>query len=124
MSVVLTAQLQPSAPPQVTAHAVPVAVPVAPPEPDGWGVSPNAFANAQAESAADTKQPRRRQMTDKEKSRSKIWIVVGLCLHMSAVGLIVAWLMGVFNPSPDPVPPSKGPPKVNPGQKVNRPKAG
>ncbi len=102
--------LPPMAVPQLVPHAVPEAVPVehaesAPaPEPDGWGVNVNAFADAQAASTADTNQRRRRQLTDAEKSRSKIWIVVGLCLHLTAVGLIVAYLVGAFDSPPDPVP--------------------
>ncbi len=122
-SVVLMA-----APVSTVTTAVPVVhvveVPAAPPEPDGWGVDPNAFADAQAASSADKKQVRRRQMTDAEKSRSKIWIAVGLCLHLSAVGLIIAWAAGAFTPSPDPVPDKpekKEPVKPKPGQ---RPKAG
>jgi serine/threonine protein kinase len=96
--------------PQVVPHAVPHAVPVvsaapaAPPEPDDWGVNPNAFADAHAASAADTKQPRRRQLTDADKSRSKMWIILGLCLHLSAVTLLIAWALGAFNSTPDPVP--------------------
>ena len=89
------------------------------PEPDAWGVDPNAFADAQAASTADTKQPRRRQMTDAEKSRSKIWIAVGLCLHMSAVGLIIAWALGAFTPSPEPTPEPK---KEQKGKSTQQPR--
>ncbi len=108
----------------VVAHAVavPVAVPVALPEPDGWGVNPNAFADAQAASSADMRQPRRRQLSDKDKSRSKMWIAIGLCLHLSAMGMLAAWLGGYLNfDSSDPTPatPTK-PDKPTPNPKQPR----
>lgn len=90
-------------------HAVPVAsaVPHAqaaeelpPPEDGGWGVENNAFAAAQAASSADTKQVRRRGLTDADKAKSRVWIAVGLCLHLTAVGLVVAWALGAFSSSP------------------------
>lgn len=95
--------------PQVVPHAVPAAVPVvtaasAESEPDGWGVNPNAFAEAQAASTADTTPKRRRQLTEAEKSRSKLWIALGLCLHLSAVTLLIAYLAGAFNSTPAPAP--------------------
>lgn len=95
----------PVAVPHGVSHAVPVAAdsPVAPPEPDGWGVNPNALAEAHAASAADTRQPRRRQLTDSDKSRSRMWIALGLCLHLTAVALLIAWALGAFNSTPDPV---------------------
>lgn len=85
---------------------VPVAVPLAPPEPDGWGVNPNAFADAQAKSTSDTTQKRRRGLTQKEKSRAKIWIVVGLCLHLTATGMLLAACLGgcISFDSSDPTP--------------------
>ncbi len=117
----VTAAPMPYASPPV-AHAVPVAVSVEPPEPDGWGVNPNAFADAQDESAADTRQTRRRGLTNKEKSRSKIWIAVGLCLHLSAVGLLVAWGVGVFDAPPETVPTKPDKP-TGPNQKQPRGKS-
>ncbi len=85
--------------------------PEAPPEPDAWGVHPNAFADAQAASAADTRQPRRRQLTAADKTKSRIWIAVGLCLHLTAVGLIIAYLLGAFESSPEPATNPDTPPK-------------
>jgi serine/threonine protein kinase len=104
---------QPVAVAQVVPHAVPVAqaAPVAAAEPvaepDGWGVNPNAFADAQAASAADTSQPRRRQLTSEDRSKSRMWIALGLCLHMTAVGLLVAYLFGAFDSTPEPPPDPK-----------------
>jgi hypothetical protein len=87
------------------AHAVPtasVAEELPPEAPEEWGVESNAFAAAQDASTADKKQVRRRGMTDAEKARSRMWMIVGLCLHLTAVGLIIAWAMGAFSSSPPP----------------------
>ena len=106
----------PVAPPLVAVpHAVPVTLPHAvavaevPPEPDAWGVDANAFAEAQAASSADTRSTRRRGLTDAEKSRSKLWIALGLCLHLTAVLLLIAWAAGVFTADPEPAPPDTNP---------------
>lgn len=96
--------------PMVHAIAYP-AEPEPEPEPDGWGVDPNAFADAQAASSADTRPTRRRQLSNADKARSKVWIAVGLCLHMTAVGLIIAWAAGAFTSTPEPVPEQKAPVK-------------
>jgi hypothetical protein len=92
--------------PQGVSNKSAVKVPEPPAQPvlehDPWGVDSNAFAAAQAASAADTAQPRRRQLTAKDKARSRMWLVVGLCLHLSAVGLIVAWAAGAFTSPPEP----------------------
>lgn len=114
-------------------HAVPVATAVPhaqaveelpPPEDDGWGVENNAFAAAQAASTADTKQVRRRGLTAADKAKSRIWIAVGLCLHLTAVGLVVAWAMGAFSSTPtpkeEPKEEKKEPPKKN-KKKVTNP---
>jgi serine/threonine protein kinase len=115
----------PPTPVPVVPHAVPVAmaVPVAQTVPvataaeaerDAWGVNPDAFAEAQAASVADLHQPRRRQMSAGEKSRSKMWIVLGLCLHLTAVALLIGWFTGafdnLFSPS-KPAPTEKAPDK-------------
>ncbi len=120
-------------------HTVPVAVPhadsteAAPatePEPDGWGVNPNAFSDAQAASTADKAQTRRRPLTDAEKKKSRMWIAIGLCLHLSAMGLLAAYLMGAFTSTPDPVPKpdptQKTPPNKNKtkGKKTDAPADG
>jgi serine/threonine protein kinase len=94
------------------------------PEPDAWGVNPNAFAAAQAASSADRSQPRRRQLTDADKAKSRFWIAVGLCLHLSAIGLIIAWAAGAFDATPD-TPPTEPKEKrsdtpVKPKQKARK----
>jgi serine/threonine protein kinase len=92
-------------------YAEPVAAEEA--EPDGWGVGPNAFAEAQAASAAEAPKPRRRAMTAQDKSRTKLWIAVGALLHLTAVGLLVAWALGAFTPPPDPDPEPKSEKKTD-----------
>jgi hypothetical protein len=115
---------------QAVPHAVPVAeTPTEEPEPDAWGVNANALAEAQAASVADRTQTRRRQLTSAEKSRSKVWIVVGLCLHLTATAMLIAWLMGAFDSTPEPVPqtdtkerkPSAPKKKPPPRKKVTNP---
>jgi serine/threonine protein kinase len=97
----------PAAPPTVVAVPVEVSgdevtATGAQPEPDAWGVNPNAFAEAHAASAADTSQPRRRQLTDADKTKTRLWIAVGLCLHLTAVSLFVAFWLGAFDSTPTP----------------------
>jgi hypothetical protein len=67
------------------------------PEPDGWGVDPHAFAEAQAASQADTTPRRRRQLTVKDKTRTKLWIALGLCLHLTAVAMFIGLWVGAFD---------------------------
>lgn len=118
----------PMAAPVSTVHAVPYAVPVAvepvaeavaedEPEDDAWGVNPNAFTEAQEASAADTRQPRRRGLTEKEKSRAKLWVLVGLGLHLTAMTMLLAACFGgciSFDSSPDPEPPTQKSPNEKP----------
>jgi hypothetical protein len=123
----------PPQPAAAVAHAVypvPHAVPTGPPAPapeqppeDEWGVSANALAEAQAASASDRTTPRRRQMSAADKGKARRWMVIGLCLHLSAMGLLAAWLMGAFDflseskPAPEP-------PKQQPQKKKEKNKAG
>jgi hypothetical protein len=66
-----------------------------------WGVATD-FSAAQAESAAEP--PKKKVMTTAEKRKLRLWLVAGLCLHLSAVGLLIAWLAGAFERSPNPEP--------------------
>jgi hypothetical protein len=89
-------------------------------EGDGWGVNPSAFAEAHAASASDTTPRKRRgEMTDEEKRRSKLWMLVGLCLHLTAVTLLICWAAGVFSSSPAP---SNNQPDPEPKEKKVTPK--
>ena len=120
---VAVAHAQPHAVPVAVPHAVAVeaAPPVAPPEPDAWGVNPNAFADAQAASSADKGQARRRPLTDSDKKRSRMWIAIGLCLHLSAMALLAAWALGVFSSTPDPVPSKPDPTQKTDPNKNKKP---
>ncbi len=62
---------------------------------DEWGVSPSAFEEAQAGATAQPKKVR--TMTAEEKRRSKMLMILGGCLHMTAVAMIVLWWMGAFD---------------------------
>ena len=95
-------------------------LPAEPIEQDAWGVDANAFTDAQAASHSDpTPRKRRGEMTEADKRRSKMLMVLGLCLHLSAVGLLIAYVAGVFDSAPPAVtnpddpkdPPKKTPPK-------------
>jgi serine/threonine protein kinase len=83
--------------------AAPVLVPV-PVEgsaaPEGafeWGVDPNSFSAAHAD--ADPT-PRRRKMSDEEKGRHMMLLILGGLLHLTGIALLVAWLAGAFDSPP------------------------
>jgi serine/threonine protein kinase len=98
------------------AQAAPAAVPTAAhqPEPeqaDPWGVGSAALAGAHAD--AD-RAPRKRQMSASDKSRTRLLLVLGALLHITAVSLLIAWLSGAFErstPPPDTSPETKPTPK-------------
>lgn len=73
---------------------------------DGWGVAPNAFEQSQSSEPA---KPRRRAMTSEEKARGRMLLILGGLLHLTAIGLLVAWLAGVFEPAPDTTAPPDDP---------------
>lgn len=116
-----------AAAPAPPAHPVPAAhpaedVPLAAPA-DDWGVSANAFAAAQAASTADRTVPRRRQMSAADKNRSRRWMIVGLALHVTAVLLLVTYLLGGFDfltRSDPPRPPDDQPKKQTPPPRVKK----
>ncbi len=73
---------------------------------DEWGTTDpgNQFSTAHAETG-----PVRRQYTARDRTRSRLLMVLGLLLHLSAVALLVAWITGAFDSKPetDPEPPPK-----------------
>lgn len=86
---------------------VAVAVPEAVAEPEGspapaeeWGASDhNHFTTAHAAEG-----PVYKTRTPEQKGRTRLLVVLGLCLHLSAMALLAAWLTGVFEASPAPEP--------------------
>lgn len=118
---------QPSAAPAAPALPVAVAVPSAEPvsdegpapDPDAWGVDPNAFAEAHAASNADATPRRRRQLTAADRGRTRLWIALGLCLHLTAVAMIVGYALGAFDGLFQSTPPEK---QGEPQQQQPKPK--
>ena len=70
----------------------------------GWGVNPHAFTDPHPSSSAEPAAPRKRrgEMTAGEKRKAKMWMLVGLGLHLTGVALLIMWLTGVFDSSPPP----------------------
>jgi hypothetical protein len=97
------------------ADAAPLAEEEQPSEPaDDWGVGANAFdmtALSQPSTPAEGQAPRqrRRQITDEERSRNWMLIILGGMLHLTAILLLVLWLTGAFESTPkaDPTPEPK-----------------
>lgn len=77
---------------------------------DDWGAT--AFSTSHASTAPLPK----RQLTADDKRRTRMWLILGLCLHVSAVALIIAFCAGAFNsdPDPEPAPSKKEPSKKKP----------
>jgi serine/threonine protein kinase len=104
------------------AEVVPVAIPTEEPT-EAWGVDPGAFAAVQ-ETAAPS--PRKRQTTAADKARTRLLLVLGGLLHLTGVGLLLAWALGAFNSSPpeEPTPPTHKkdePPRTPKKQRSNTP---
>jgi serine/threonine protein kinase len=100
-----------SGPVPMAAHVEEEDVPTAEAHPstaDEWGAS-DAFSTSHASAGPIPK----RQLTAQDKKRTKLLIALGLCLHLSATGLIIAWISGAFDssPAPEPVPTKKEPVK-------------
>lgn len=66
---------------------------------DEWGTS-EAFSTAHADAGPAP----RRELSAKDKTRTRLLVVLGLCLHLSAVALLIAWLSGAFDSTPTPEP--------------------
>ena len=94
-------------------EAVPAAAP-APESDDSWGVDPSAFSVTDA--AAETA-PRKREITDEERRRTRRLFILGGILHLTGISLLIAWALGAFNSTPEP---DRDPPV----QKKNAPKKG
>jgi serine/threonine protein kinase len=74
------------------------------PQEDAWGVG--SFTDAPSSSDGEPRK-RRGGLTEADKRKSKYLIALGLCLHMSAVGLLIAYVAGVFDSGPPVVQPQE-----------------
>ena len=72
------------------------AEPEAAPEEESWGVG-NTFTDA----AAASKKAPKKVLSAEEKRRSRMYLILGACLHLTAVGLLIAWLAGAFSSKPE-----------------------
>jgi serine/threonine protein kinase len=77
---------------------VPVATPVAEPS-DGWGVDPAAFMAVHSSSES---QPRKRELTTSDRARTRFLLLLGGVLHIAGISLLLAWVFGAFNSTPEP----------------------
>jgi serine/threonine protein kinase len=124
----------PPPPPVLVAVPVPLQVPVAHPVPhtpvpeatavpeafeahpapaEEWGTSDTGVEFSTSHAAEG---PVYKARTPQDKGRTRMLIVLGLCLHLSAMALLGAWIFGLFERSPDPEPvphPKKENKKVN-----------
>lgn len=80
------------APAAVALEDAPAAEPAAPS--DEWS-EPMAFSTAHA----SPEKPARKPMTAKDKSRTRLLIGLGLCLHLTATGFAIAWIGGCLDTS-------------------------
>jgi serine/threonine protein kinase len=75
---------------------------------DEWGAGEQ-FSTAHASAAPRPK----RQLTAQDKSRTRMLVILGLCLHICGLALLIAIFSGAFNnwtePEPDPAPTKKEP---------------
>jgi hypothetical protein len=86
---------------------------------NGWGVSDLAVGQSSDETSA-LKRPDTRAS---DRTRTRLLLVLGGLLHITAVGLVIAWALGAFSSAPQEEPtgptpkqeePAKVPKKVRP----------
>lgn len=82
---------------------------------DEWGTS-EAFSTAHAAAGPAP----RRQLSAQDKTRTRLLVILGLCLHLSAVGLLIAWLSGAFDSTPTPEPAPTKHEQHKPPKRVHR----
>ena len=80
------------------AEAVPLATAVSEPV-SGWGVDPATFTIVQA--AADSR-PRKRELTQTDRTRTRLLLILGAILHLTGISLLLAWAFGAFSTTPEP----------------------
>jgi hypothetical protein len=83
------------------AAAVPESVEAHPAAPDEWGAGDLGISFTTAHAAAG---PVYKERTVQDKKRTRLLIILGLCLHTSATLLAVGWWFGWFDRAPDPTP--------------------
>jgi hypothetical protein len=85
------------------AEAVPVAESVEEVS-NGWGVDASTFSTDQPGGDGSP----RRQPTLSDRRRTRLLIFLGALLHITGIGLLVAWALGAFTHTPetDPEPPA------------------
>jgi serine/threonine protein kinase len=84
---------------------VPEAAPAEEPA-DAWGVDPGTLAISQDTS---DRPPRKRFATAAEKKRTRLLLLLGGLLHLTGIGLAIAWALGAFKspPVPETTPPTQ-----------------
>ncbi|MBN9520078.1 serine/threonine protein kinase [bacterium] len=68
---------------------------------DEWGSSEGVVAFSTSHAAEG---PVYKAQTPEQKGRTRMLVVLGLCLHLSAMALLGAWIFGLFERAPDPEP--------------------
>ncbi len=93
-------------------------VPEAQPAPaEEWGTSDGGGDQFNTSHAAEG--PVYKTRTPQQKGRTQMLVVLGLCLHLSAMALLGAWIFGLFERTPDPEP-APVPKKVKDNKKPGR----
>jgi serine/threonine protein kinase len=91
--------------PALVAIPHPDAAPVAESVPEGASASDEWYPDAAFSTAHVEAGPApRRQLTQKDRGRTRLLIGLGLALHLTAVALGLALILGLFNQSPEPDP--------------------
>ncbi|HEV3385015.1 MAG TPA: serine/threonine-protein kinase [Gemmata sp.] len=65
-----------------------------------WGAEPGTFPSKP--STTETA-PRKREMTGSDKFRTRMYLILGGLLHLTGLGLFIAWICGAFDSTPPPV---------------------
>ncbi|HEV3437756.1 MAG TPA: serine/threonine-protein kinase [Gemmata sp.] len=90
---------------------------------DAWGANGDTFSTVHT---GNEPALRKRMVTDQERKRSRMLLILGALLHLTWISLVVLWIAGAFSSPPEPEqssPPTKkdnpSPPKKNKKQNPN-----